>query len=93
MYPTDYLNKTVKFNGPSRNPVPFFLGSWKKYNNTIGKVSPYLDGNSVHDRRVPVFFDDYRLNIPIKYLHLTHNTTSSFKFLTIANNMDMSFDK
>jgi len=85
MYVSDYLNKTVRFVAPSQNPVPFFfLGSWKKYNNSVGKVSPYLDGNSIHDKRVPVFFDMYRLNIPIKYLYILDNT-DSFKYLTIAN--------
>jgi hypothetical protein len=88
MYVTDYLNRTVKFIAPLKNPAPFFfLGSWKKFNNTIGKVSPHLDGNSIADDRVPVFFDDYRLNIPVKYLHILneHDMESTYQFLTIAN--------
>lgn len=77
------LGKRVQLRG-HESRYRYGGGHWHMYNNSIGTASATLDGNSLHDLRLPVIFDAWsqeakegstgvRLDIPIAHLHLLQN--------------------
>ena len=72
------LGKRVELRG-HQSRYRYGGGHWYVYNNSFGTVSTTLDGNSLHDLRLPVIFDagaleakegstGVRLDVPIAHL-------------------------